>query len=96
MKNSNSARCEPQMIKYCKKIQTTIKLNFTMINLVFNVVVNVTRKWKENIVLHFLLLSFFSIYLGSLSCFYFCKRRFFITGNAPLILKTFKGTLIKI
>ena len=36
-----------QKVKYCTKMETTIKLNFTMINLIFNVVANVTRKWKE-------------------------------------------------
>ena len=75
MKNSNSARCEPQMIKYCKKIQTTIKLNFTMINLAFNAVVNVTRKWKENIVLHFLLLSFFFSLFGFIKLFLFLQKK---------------------
>ena len=52
-------------------------------------VVNVTRKWKKRTGLHLVLLSFFSIYLGWVSCFYFCKITFSITGNAPLILKIF-------
>ena len=47
------------MVKYCKKMETAIKLNFIMINLIFNLVEKVTRK----IMLHLLLLSFFSIYL---------------------------------
>ena len=72
-------------------METAIKLNFTMINLIFNVVANVTCKWKENIVLHLLLSRFFSIYLGWVSCFYFFKIRFFITGNAPLILIIFNN-----
>ena len=33
----------------------------------------------------------FSIYLGWVSCFYFCKITFFITANAPLILKIFNN-----
>ena len=35
----------------------------------------------------FAFINFFSIYLGWVSCFYFCKITFFIAGNAPLILK---------
>ena len=36
-----------------------------MINLIFNMVVNITRKWKEKIVLRLLLLSFFQfIWVG--------------------------------
>ena len=75
------------MVKYCTKMETTIKLDLTMINLVFNVVVNVTRKWKDKNVLHLLLLSFFSIYWGWLSCFYFYKIICFITGNTISSLK---------
>ena len=52
-------------------------------------VVNVTRKWKKKTGLHLVLLSLFSFYLGWVSCFYFCKITFFITGNASLILKIF-------
>ena len=52
-KNPNSATCGPQMVKYCTKMETTIK--FTMINLILNMVVNVTSKWKEIFVLHLLL-----------------------------------------
>ena len=37
------------------------------------------------------IIKFFSIYLGWVSCFYFCKVTVFITGNAPLILKTFNN-----
>ena len=47
------------MVKYCKKMETTINLNFTMINLIFDAVVNVSRKWKETIVLHLVLTGFF-------------------------------------
>ena len=39
--------CAQQMIKYCTKMETAIKLNFTMIKLISKVFVNVTRKWKE-------------------------------------------------
>ena len=53
------------MVKYCAKMETTIKLNFTIIDLIFNVVVNVTRKWKEKIGLHLVLLSVFQfIWVG--------------------------------
>ena len=37
------------------------------------------------------IIKFFSIYLGWVSCFYFCKVTVFITGNAPLILKIFNN-----
>ena len=57
------------MVKYCTNTETTIKLNFTIIKLMFKVVVKVTRKWKEKIGLN----KFFSIYLGWVSLFYFCK-----------------------
>ena len=30
---------------------------------------------------------FFSVFMGWVSRFYFCNNSFFITGNAPLILK---------
>ena len=53
--------------------------------------VNVTRKWKEKLLLRLLLLSFFSIYLGWVSCFYFCKITLFFTGHAPLIIKIFNN-----
>ena len=56
------------MVKYCTNTETTIKLNFTIIKLMFKVVVKVTRKWKEKIGLN----KFFSIYLGWVSLFYFC------------------------
>ena len=53
------------MVKYCTKMETTIKLNFAMINLIFNVVVNITKKWKEKIGLRLVLLSFFQfIWVG--------------------------------
>ena len=58
-----------------------------MINSIFDVVVNVTRKRKEEIGLHLVLLSFFSLCLGWVTCVYFCKITFFITGNASSILK---------
>ena len=35
---------------------------------------------------------FFSIFMGWVGCFYFCNNLFFITGNAPLILKIFNKT----
>ena len=59
------------MVKYCTKMEMTIKLNFTMINLISNVVVNVTSKWKEKIVLHLVLLGFvFNLFgLGKLLSF---------------------------
>ena len=66
------------MVKYCTKMEMTIKLNFTIFNFIFNVIVNVSRKWKEKNLLRLLLLIFFSIYLGWVSCFYFCKIAFFI------------------
>ena len=75
------------MVKYCTKTETTIKLNFTIIKLMFKVVVKVTRKWKEKIGLN----KFFSIYLGWISLFYFCKIIFFITDNAPLIIQIFNN-----
>ena len=53
--------------------------------------VNVTTKWKEKLLLRLLLLSFFSIYLGWVSCFYFCKITLFFTGHAPLIIKIFNN-----
>ena len=31
------------------------------------------------------------IFTGWVSCFYFCNSSFFITGNAPLILKIFSN-----
>ena len=34
---------------------------------------------------------FFRIFMGWVSCFYFCNNSFFITGNAPLILKIFSN-----
>ena len=80
------------MVKYCTKMEMKIKLNFTTINLICNVAVNVTRKWKEEIVLHLLFLSFFfSNHLGWISGFYFCKITFLITGHEPLILKIFNN-----
>ena len=39
----------------------------------------------------FAFIKSFSIYLGWVSCFYYCKITFFIIGNAPLILKSFKN-----
>ena len=36
-------------------------------------------------------IKFFSICLGWVSCFYFSKIAFFITGNAPLTLKFFNN-----
>ena len=59
------------MVKYCTKMEMIIKLNFTMIDLIFNVVVNVSRKWKEKIGLHLILLSFFQFIwvLGKLLLF---------------------------
>ena len=78
-----------QMEKYSTKMETTTKLNLTMIKLIFNGVLNVTKKWKEQIWLHLALLIFFSIYLGCVSCLYFSNITLFITGNASLILKIF-------
>ena len=46
------------MVKYCTMMEMRIKLNFTVINLISNVVVSIARKWKEKIVLHLLLLGF--------------------------------------
>ena len=37
------------------------------------------------------LLLFFLIFMGWVSCFYFCNNSLFITGNAPLILKIFNN-----
>ena len=34
---------------------------------------------------------FLKIFMGWVSCFYFCNNSFFITGNAPLILKFFNN-----
>ena len=39
----------------------------------------------------FTFIKFYSIYLGWLSCFYFCRITFSITGKAPLILKIFNN-----
>ena len=75
--NTNFATCGPQIIKYCAKMEMKIKLNFTMINLIFNVFVNVSRKWKKKIVT-FAFNKFSSIYFGWVSCFNFCKITFFI------------------
>ena len=53
------------MVKYCTKMETTIKPNFTFISLIFNVVANVNRKWKKKTVLYLLSLSFFQyIWVG--------------------------------
>ena len=61
------------MVKYCTRMETTVKLNFTIIDLIFNVVVNVTRKWKEKIGLHLVLLSVFQfIWVGQVA-FIFAK-----------------------
>ena len=76
--------------QYCTKMETKIKLNFIMINLIFNVAVNVTRKWKKKIVIHLILLIFFSIYLGCVS--YFMQNNIFYSWQyAPLILKIFNN-----
>ena len=50
---------------------------------------NVTKNMEERNRVTFDFVKFFSIYLGWVSCFYFCKITVFITGNAPLILKIF-------
>ena len=59
--NTNFITYGPHMIKYYTKMETTIKLKIFMIDIEFNVVVNVTIKWKGKIVLHLVLLSFFQI-----------------------------------
>ena len=70
-----------QMVKYCTKMETTIKLNFTMINLRLRWFWTLPEKWKEKI----------GLLLFLLGCFYFCKITFFITGNTHLILKIFNN-----
>ena len=35
--------------------------------------------------------TFLKIFMGWVSCFYFCNNSFFITGNAPLILRIFNN-----
>ena len=63
--NTNFVACGLQMVKYYTKMKTIIKLKFAMVNMVFTVVANVTRKWKQKIVLHLILLSFFQfIWVG--------------------------------
>ena len=53
------------MVKYCAKMEMTTKLNFTIFNFIYNVILNVTRKWKEKYLLRLLLLIFFQfIWVG--------------------------------
>ena len=56
-----------------------------------SVVVNLTKNMEGKNRVIFGFIKFFSIYLGWLSCFYFCKITVFITGNAPFILKFYNN-----
>ena len=68
-------------------------------NRIYFEVLMVTIKMEKRISLYIFFVLFFKflifnlkgseIYLCWVSCFYFCKIAVFITGNAPVILKTF-------
>ena len=74
-----------EITHFLDKIETSIKLNLTIINLISNVVVNVTRKWKEKMCYTCFFFNLFG--LGKLLLFF--KITFFITDSALLILKIF-------
>ena len=50
-------------------------------------VVNVTKFMEDRNRVTFDFIKFFSIYLGCVSCFCFCKITVFISGNTPLIFR---------
>ena len=70
-------------------------------NRIYFEVLMVTIKMEKRISLYIFFVLFFKflifnlkgseIYLCWVSCFYFCKIAVFITGNAPVILKTFNN-----
>ena len=74
------------MVTSCTKMETTIKLNFTMINLILNVVVNVTKYGVKNFVA-FTFIKFFSIYLRCVNCLYFGKQHSFLLAMHLQFLK---------
>ena len=74
-KNTNYGTRGSQMAKYCTKMETTIKLNFSMINLIFNMIVNINRKSKKKIRLYLALLTFVNLFgLGKLLLFFFWQN----------------------
>ena len=79
------------MLKYCTKMEKTIKLNFTMINLTLTWGCECYQKMEGKDRVTFGFIKFFSIYLSWVSCFYFWKITFFVTGNALLILEIFNN-----
>ena len=88
-RDNHFATCRLQMIKFCRKMEAPIKLNFAMINLILTLLRTLSGNGGEKITFDFI--KFSSIYLGWVSYFHFCKIVFFITGNAPLILKNFNS-----